>query len=115
MNVISISGRLTADPELKKTKDDISVAGFTVAVNRRTKDKKADFIRVKAWRQTADFVDKWFHKGDWIEVTGELYNDQYEDKNGNTRDYWHIEASNVGFGGSSKSDTQGTTPIHYIM
>lgn len=63
MNMVALMGRLTADPELKHTPSGIAVISFTVAVNRHTKEKQTDFIRCTAWRQTAEFVCKYFQKG----------------------------------------------------
>ena len=67
MNKVILKGRLTANPELKKTPNDISVTTFTVAVNRRFDREKADFINCEAWRNTAEFVSKYFAKGKEID------------------------------------------------
>lgn len=111
-------GRLTADPELKKTPSDVSVTSFTVAVDRKynkDEEKIADFINVVAWRGSADFVCKYFKKGQMIAVQGEIQTRNYDDKNGIKRWVTEIIADNVSFCGS-KSNTQiGTvasmTPI----
>lgn len=85
MNKAIIMGRLTADPELRQTQSGISSCRFTVAVNRRFKNDKgeyeADFISCQAWRQTADFITKYFHKGSMICVEGTLRTGSYQDKN----------------------------------
>ncbi|MCM1508274.1 MAG: single-stranded DNA-binding protein [Ruminococcus flavefaciens] len=73
-------GRLTADPELRQTQNGTAVCRFTVAVNRRTQDKSADFISCTAWGKTAEFIDKYFTKGQMIAVTGELRTGSYQDK-----------------------------------
>lgn len=103
MNSVCISGRITKDIELRKTQSGLSVTKFDVAVKRPRVKDKTDFIRVVCWRQTAEFVERYFSKGDWIEVNGSITTDKYTDDNGNTRYLFEIEADNVGFGGSSKS------------
>lgn len=118
LNCAIIMGRLTADPELKKTPSDVSVTSFTVAVDRKynkDEEKIADFINVVAWRGSADFVCKYFKKGQMIAVQGEIQTRNYDDKNGIKRWVTEIIADNVSFCGS-KSNTQiGTvasmTPI----
>ena len=88
INVAVIMGRLTADPELKTTQGGNSVCSFTVAVDRnyapQGQDRKTDFINVVAWRQTAEFVSKWFRKGQMIALQGPIQVRNYEDRNGNT-------------------------------
>ena len=87
-NQITIAGRLTADPELKQTQSGISVTSFTVAVNRRAKkgeEAVADFLPCVAWRQTAEFITKFFRKGSAICVTGSLQTRKWQDQNGNKR------------------------------
>lgn len=88
LNKIIIAGRLTADPELKQTQSGISVTSFNVAVNRRTKKDEeavADFLPCVAWRQTAEFITKFFRKGSAICVTGSLQMRKWQDQNGNNR------------------------------
>lgn len=100
INVAVIEGRLVRDPEVRTTQSGVSVADFTVAVDRRVKsgeEKQADFIRVTAWRQTAEFVQKYFHKGDGIHVFGKIRTEQYQDKEGNNRTRVGIQAEEVGF------------------
>jgi len=104
-------GRLTADPELRTTASGLSVTTFSVAVDRRYarpgEEKQTDFINVVAWRQTAEFVTKYFHKGSMIAVQGSLQSRNYEDKNGNKRTAFEIVADNVSFCGSkAESGTQ---------
>ena len=97
-------GRLVADPELRTTGSGISVSSFTVAVdrrfNRQGEDRQADFIDIIAWRQTAEFVCKYFRKGSMIAVQGYIQTRMYEDKNGNKRKAVEIVADNVSFCGS---------------
>jgi single-strand DNA-binding protein len=79
LNKVILGGRLTADPELKTTPSGVSVTTFTVAVNRRGKDEQAaDFFTVTAWRQTAEFITKYFGKGSSICVVGSLQNRSWE-------------------------------------
>ena len=86
MNKVILVGRLTADPELRQTQSGISSCRFTVAVDRRFADKntgerQADFITCVAWRQTAEFVSRYFNKGKKICVEGSLRNNNYQDRN----------------------------------
>ena len=101
-----LSGRLTADPELRQTQNGISVASFTIAVDRqytpKDGERQADFIDIVAWRGTAEFVSKYFTKGKWIEVDGSIQTRKYTDKSGNNRKAFEILADHVGFGGASK-------------
>ena len=102
MNTICISGRLTAKPELKHTNNDVAVCTFDVAVPRPRKNDVTDFIRCTAWRGTAEFVSKYFDKGQRIEVIGSLTSREWEDKNGNKRREWEIETDLVMFGESKR-------------
>lgn len=110
LNSIVIMGRLTSTPELKTTNSGVSVTSFTVAVDRRFQkhgeEKQTDFLNVVAWRQAADFVCKYFNKGDMIAVQGELQTRRYEDKDGNKRTATEIVAENVSFCGGKKDSTQ---------
>lgn len=99
-NQITIAGRLTADPELKQTQSGISVTSFTVAVNRRAKkgeEAVADFLPCVAWRQTAEFITKFFRKGSAICVTGSLQTRKWQDQNGNNRVSYEILANEALF------------------
>ena len=113
LNCAVIMGRLTADPELRQTPTGLSVTSFTVAVDRsyvrQGEERQADFINVVAWRQTADFVTKYFQKGSMIAVQGSIQTRNYDDKNGNKRTAVEIIADNVSFCGS-KSDSTGGAP-----
>lgn len=89
-NKVILGGRLTADPELRKTPQDVSVTTFSIAVNRaygRSNDGQptADFINVVAWRQTAEFITRYFHKGSSICVTGSLQTRTWTDNNNQKR------------------------------
>ena len=109
LNCAVIMGRLTADPELKTTNSGLSVTSFCVAVDRPYKkdgkERETDFINVVAWRQTAEFVTSYFHKGSMIAIEGSLRTNKYTDKNGNNRTSFFVLANNVSFCGS-KSDSQ---------
>lgn len=85
LNKVILGGRLTAEPELKTTTSGLSVTTFTIAVNRKTADKKADFIECVAWRGTAEFITRYFSKGSAICVCGSLQTRTWEDKNGAKR------------------------------
>ncbi len=112
LNSVIIMGRLTADPELRTTSSGLSVTSFTVAVDRRFQrqgeERQTDFISVVAWRQTADFVTRFFHKGDMIAVQGSLQVRNYEDKNGNKRTAYDVVADNVSFCGGKRESGNNT-------
>lgn len=94
-------GRLTRDVELRTTQSGVPVASFTVAVDRdyqQNGNRQADFINCVAWRGTAEFVSKFFHKGSMAIVTGSLQSRQWEDRNGQKRTEWEIQADSVYFG-----------------
>ena len=109
INTCAIVGRMSADPELKETPSGVAVLNFNVAVDRAVKkgeDKIADFIDCVAWRATAEFVSKWFHKGDWIGVSGRIQTDMYTDKDGNKRKAYKIYAQDVSFVGSKQNNSE---------
>ena len=93
LNKVILGGRLTANPELKQTPSGIAVVSFTLAVNRRFQSRntaeaqaqQADFISVVAWRQTAEFISKFFKKGSALCVTGSLQTRTWQDQQGNRR------------------------------
>ncbi|MBR6360572.1 MAG: single-stranded DNA-binding protein [Clostridia bacterium] len=113
LNCAAIMGRLTADPELKKTSQDISVCSFTVAVDRnfvkQGEERQADFIDVTAWRQQAEFVSRFFHKGSMIAVNGSIQTRNWEDKNGNKRKSTEIIADNISFCGGKNENSAGAS------
>lgn len=94
-------GRLTADPELKQTPGGVDVCSFRIAVNRpyQSKDgeKQADFFSIVAWRQTASFVSRYFHKGDPILVEGSIQTREYTDRNGARHTVFEVAADHAGF------------------
>ena len=107
-NKVIIGGRLTSEPELKTTQSGLSVVSFSVAVNRKTgqgEEQKADFFNVTAWRQTADFVARYFHKGSSICIVGSLQNSSWTDQNGQKHNKTDIVADEVMFV-DSKSDNE---------
>lgn len=111
LNHITIMGRLTRDPELRRTGKGIAVASFTVAVDRDfSKDEKeTDFIDCVAWRQTGEFVSKYFHKGSMIVVSGRLQIRGWTDKDGSKRKTADVVAENVYFGDSKSDSNSGYT------
>lgn len=112
LNTAIIMGRLTVDPELRTTQTGILVTSFTVAVDRNYKsgeERHTDFINVVAWRGTADFVSRYFKKGQMIAVQGSIQTRNYEDKNGNKRTAVEIVADNVSFCGS-KNESNNRMP-----
>lgn len=113
LNIACIMGRLTADPELKFTQNNISVTRFTLAVNRPKRagaEEQADFITVVAWRHTAEFVCKYFTKGQLMAVDGSIRTGSYTDKDGITRRTFDIVANNVHFAGTKKSVSEESNP-----
>lgn len=107
LNHITIMGRLTKDPELRKTQSGVSVVSFTVAVDRDFKngdEKVTDFIDCKAWRGQADFISKFLTKGRAIVVDGQLQSRKWQDKDGNNRVSWEVQAQNVYFADSKRND-----------
>lgn len=108
LNKVVLQGRMVADPELRTTNSGVSVANWRIAVDRNFKDangeRGVDFINCTAWRSTADFVTKWFHKGEMILVEGSLQNSQYTDKDGNNRTVAQVVVESVYFcGGKSEN------------
>lgn len=101
MNIIALVGRLTADPELKHTQSGIAVSRFMIAVDRaftkQGEDKKADFINVVAWRNSAEFLCKYFSKGQRIGVQGSVRTGSYMDTNGIKRYTFEVYADRLEF------------------
>jgi len=116
MNQIVIMGRLTRDPELRHTPNGVAVASFTLAVDRgfSPKDggeKQTDFIDVVAWRNTAEFISKYFVKGQMAAVTGRLQIRDWTDKDGNKRRSAEVVADNIYFTESKKNREASFGPI----
>lgn len=107
LNVSILQGRLCADPELKHTQNNVAVASFAIAVERSYvksgEERQADFIDIVAWRNTAEFVCKYFRKGQMIAVQGSIQTRTYTDKDGNKRKAVEVIADNVHFADSKRS------------
>ena len=113
-NKVIIGGRLTSEPELKTTQSGISVTTFSVAVNRKTKpgeEQKADFFNITAWRQTADFVARYFKKGSSICIVGTLQNSTWTDQNNQKHSKTDIVADEVMFV-DSKGNSEPAQPSY---
>ena len=109
-NLVILTGRLTADPELKYTQTNVPVCSFTIAVERKHKqgeDKQTDFINIVAWRNTAEFVSKYFSKGSMIGIEGAIQTRKYQDKDGNNRTAFEVVANNVQFVESKRPQGNG--------
>ena len=115
LNKIILMGRLTRDPELRHTQTGTAVASFSLAVDRDFKDKATgdrttDFIDVVAWRQTGEFVSRYFTKGRMAVVEGRLQIRDWTDKDGNKRTSAEVVADNVYFGDSNRREDSGSAP-----
>ncbi len=112
-NLVVLTGRLTADPELKYTQSNVPVCSFTIAVDRRFKqgeEKQTDFINITAWRQTAEIVSKHFSKGSMIGIEGSIQTRKYQDKEtGKNRTAFEVIANNVQFVDSKRSEGNNET------
>ena len=111
-NLVVLTGRLTADPELKTTQSGVSVTSFSIAVQRRCKsgeEAQTDFINIVAWRQNAEFVAKYFKKGNMIGIEGSIQTRKYTDKKGNNRVVFEVVANNVQFAESKTTTAQENT------
>lgn len=106
LNLIVLQGRLVRDPELRSTMNGTSVATFTVAVDRDYQpggsEKLTDFIECVAWKGTGEFVSKYFRKGSMIVISGSLQSRKWQDREGNNRISWEVNAQSVYFGESRK-------------
>ncbi len=116
LNTIQIMGRLTRDPELRRAGSGLAVTSFTVAVerdfpNKDTGEREVDFIDCVAWRQTGEFVSKYFTKGRMIIVSGRLQIRSWTDKDGNKRKTAEVVAENCYFGDSKKDVTTSASTV----
>ncbi len=114
LNHITIMGRLTRDPELRRTGSGVAVASFTLAVDRdfgknENGERETDFIDCVAWRQTGEFVSKYFTKGRMAVVSGRLQIRGWTDKDGNKRRTAEVVADNVYFGDSKRDGDSGNS------
>ena len=118
MNKVELVGRLTKDPEVKLTSNQTQFCNFTVAVDRRFKDangqRQADFINCVAWRQTAVFIQKYFHKGNRIGLVGSIQTRSYDDQNGQKKFITEVvidEAEFVESSGSASGEVYRQEPV----
>lgn len=106
LNVVILTGRLVSDPELRHTPSNIAVTSFTIAVNRRFvkpgEERQTDFIDIVAWRNTAEFICKYFKKGQLIAIEGSIQTGSYQDKDGNKRKTFEIIAKDAQFAESKR-------------
>jgi single-strand DNA-binding protein len=113
LNVAVLMGRLTKDPELRQTPNGVSVTTFTIAVDRnytpKGQERQADFIDIVAWRNTAEFVCKYFRKGQLVAVQGSIQTRSYTDRDGNKRKAVEIVADSVHFAESKKDSSNNNT------
>lgn len=116
MNKVILMGRLTRDPELRSTATGTSVASFTIAVDRRFANKdgvrQADFINCVAWRQTADFISKYFPKGRMIAVCGSIQTRTWDDQEGKKHYVTEVVVDEAYFAGSAPGQSAGAMPQH---
>ena len=114
LNVVVLTGRLVADPELRHTANDLAVTTFTIAVNRRYarsgEERQTDFIDIVAWRSNAEFVCKYFQKGSLIAVEGSIQTRTYQDKEGKNRKVFEVVANNVQFAESKRESGSVSAP-----
>ena len=109
LNKAILMGRLTADPELRHTQSNIPVTSFTLAVDRSFgKEKQTDFLDIVAWRNTAEFVSKWFSKGMLVAVSGRMQTRTWEDKQGNKRKTVEVVADEVFFAEGKRAQEEGS-------
>ena len=111
-NKVILMGRLTADPEIKTTQSGIAVTSFNIAVDRKVKDSPCDFFTINAWRQTAEFICKYFKKGQAILVCGELQTRSWTDNNGQKRIVTEVVASEATFC-EAKRESEGNSAPTY--
>lgn len=108
MNSVQLTGRLTKDPEAKQTQTGLSVCSFTLAVDRHTSNQQtADFISCVAWRQSADYLSKYGHKGDMVEIEGKIQTRNYDDRDGKKVYVTEVVANNLSLisSGTKKSSS----------
>lgn len=107
LNIVALMGRLTTEPELKKTISGVSMCKFTLAVERNFAkqggERETDFINCLAWRNTAEFISKYFVKGQLIAVDGSIQTGSYTDNNGNKRHTFDVVVANANFTGDKRN------------
>ena len=113
MNIVAMSGRLTKDPELRSTGNGAKVVTFTVAVDRRFKsangERQTDFIQCVAWRNTAEFISRYFKKGSRIEIQGSIQTRTWDDQDGKRHYTTEVLVENAGFGEGSRNNGNSET------
>lgn len=112
MNIISITGRLTAEPELRRTQDGTAVCSYSLAVKRPRVKDTTDFITCVSWRQGGEYLAQYGHKGDIVAVNGSLQSRKWTDKNGNNRTEWEVVTDGVELI-SSKKSSEGSINTTY--
>lgn len=119
LNKVVLMGRLTKDPELRRTQSGVAVTSFALAVDRdfasRGEERQTDFIDITCWRQTAEFTSKWFHKGQLVAIAGRLQQRKWQDKDGNNRISYEVVADEAHFAerrqdSPSPNETYGVPP-----
>jgi len=119
MNVVCLLGRMVVEPELKHTQSGVAVCSFRIAVDRayqvKGQERQSDFINIVAWRNTAEFVCRYFHKGQRIALNGSLQARDYTDRDGNKRTAYEVVCDNVHFaesrnGGATGGNYNGYAP-----
>lgn len=121
-NLVVLTGRLTADPELKTTPSGVSVANFSIAVQRSYRSGEepiTDFINIVAWRSSAEFICKYFSKGSMIGIEGSIQTRRYQDRDGNNRTAFEIVANDVQFVETKRNNSDvsvsGPDPLEQIQ
>lgn len=114
LNIVTLGGRLTRDVELRYTQMQTAVASFSIAVdrdypNKQTGQRECDFINCVAWKGNAEFINKYFHKGEMIIVAGRLQMREYTDKQGQKRTAAEVVVEHAYFGGSKQNGAQSAT------
>ena len=104
INNVTLMGRLTANPRLNTTTSGKSVANFTIALDKFRREDGADFIDCVAWEKTAEFINRYFGKGNMIAVTGSLQTRKYEDRDGNNRTAFEVVVRDASFCGEKRED-----------
>ena len=116
LNVVALLGRLTADPELRTTPNGVSVATFTLAVDRsyakQGEERQADFINCVAWRGIGEFISRYFQKGQLIAVDGSIQTRRYQDKNGSNRTAFEVVVKDASFAGSKPASQVVAQPAY---
>lgn len=118
LNRAVLMGRLTTDPELRQTPNGVSVLSFSIAVDRtyggKNGERQTDFINLVAWRQTAEFISRYFSKGQMIAVDGSIQTRNYTDKQGNNRTVFEVVIDNASFCGSKAESGGVSRPVQPV-